>query len=106
MSIYVNLVQAVWEKARAKSDQDTTKWRKDQCGAWLHREQYNNTFSEYGWKIENITPDGANILENLQAYHWENSFDLENGKPRCRVTADQAGLSPTQSVDKPRNKSI
>lgn len=97
------LVQAVWDKARAISDQDTTQWRKDQCGAWLHRQQYDNAVSDYGWKIENVTPGGLDILENLKAFHRENTFDIENDKTLCRITADQAGLSPTQSVDRPRN---
>lgn len=105
MAFSDDLIQAVWEKARQMPDRDMTVWRRDQCGAWLHREQYNNPDSEYGWKIENITPGGPNILDNLQAFHWQNSFDIANGKPHCRVKADRAGLSPHQSVDRPRNTS-
>jgi hypothetical protein len=44
-------VQAVWQKARVMPERNPDVWRRDQCGAWLHREQYENDKSEYGWKI-------------------------------------------------------
>lgn len=103
MTITESLIQGVWEKARGMPDQDPTKWRKDQCGAWLHRQQYNNATSEYGWKIENVTAGGPDVLENLQPLHRNNDFDIATGKPQCRVTADRTSLLPTQSVDQPRN---
>lgn len=34
-----NLIQAVWEKGRGMLDRDASEWRKDQCGAWLHRDR-------------------------------------------------------------------
>lgn len=100
-----NLIQAVWEKGRGMLDRDASEWRKDQCGAWLHRQQYNNENSEFGWRILNINAGGADILENLQPFHWKNTFDIANGRPQCHVTADRADLMPTQSIDMPRNTS-
>ncbi len=97
------MIQAVWEKGRAMPDRDPTEWRRDQCGAWLHREQYGNGDSSYGWKIENVTPGGPDELDNLQPFHWNNTFDIANGKPRCRVTAERSGLAPGQRVGQPRN---
>lgn len=97
------MIQAIWEKGRALSDLDPTEWRQDQCGAWIHRSHYNNVNSEFGWKIRNVIPGGGNELDNLQPFHWNNTFDLENGQPQCRVTADRSGVAPGQVVDQPRN---
>jgi len=103
MAFSDNTIQAVWEKGRGMQDRDPTKWRKDECGAWLRREQYNNAGSEYGWKLVNVTPGGPDVPDNLQPFHWNNAFDIASGKPQCQVTADRAGLSSTQRVDRPRN---
>lgn len=98
-----NLIQAVWEKGRGMLDKDASEWRKDECGAWLHRQQYNNENSEYGWKILNVKPGEPDEPHNLQPFHWKNDFDIANNKPQCHVTADRVGLSPTQRIDMPRN---
>ena len=98
-------VQGVWEKARATNDKDPTDWRKDECGAWIKHSHYDNQVSEFGWKIENVTPGEHHALENLRPFQHENSFDEATGQSHCRVTADREGLSPTASIDTPRNKS-
>jgi len=99
-------VQAVWDKGRAMPDRNPDEWRRDQCGAWLHREQYKNEKSEYGWKILKVVASGGNEVDHLQPFHWNNAFDIANHKPQCRVTADRAGLTPTQTVDQPRNNDV
>lgn len=86
-------------------DRDAAEWRKDQCGAWMQRKHFNNTESEYGWKIMKITPDGPDSPENLEPFQWNNSFDIALSRPHCKVTAERVGLSPTQSVDQPHNTS-
>ena len=96
-------VQAVWRKARVMPERNADVWRRDQCGAWLHREQYNNDKSEYGWKILKVAAGGGNYISRLQPFHCGNTFDIANGKAQCHVTADRAGLAPTQSVDLLRN---
>jgi hypothetical protein len=106
MPITESVVEAVWEKGRGMPEQDTTLWRKDQCGAWIQRTQYNNPNSEYGWTIVNIQPGGGDVADNLLPLHFNNSFNIANGKPQCRITADRTGLSPTQIVDRPRNTSV
>jgi hypothetical protein len=103
MEINDAMIQAVWEKGRGIPDRDQNEWRKDQCGAWLHREQYNNEKSEYGWKILNVVPGGDIELQNLQPFHRKNTFDIANDKPHCRVTADRHDVAPTQGIDQPRN---
>ncbi|NIO43354.1 MAG: hypothetical protein GTO41_26305 [Burkholderiales bacterium] len=97
------IVQAVWEKARVMPEWDPGQWRRDQCGAWLHRKQYNNEQSEYGWKILKVVAGGGTEVGRLQAFHYGNSYDIANGRAQCRVTADRTGLAPSQRVDQPRN---
>jgi hypothetical protein len=105
MAINNETVQAVWEKSRALNDRDSSEWRKDECGAWMRRDLYGNQVSEFGWKIENISPDEPQTLKNLRAYQHQNHFIVDTGKPHCLVTADREGISPTASIDMPRNKS-
>jgi hypothetical protein len=98
-------VQGVWEKGRATNDNDSTEWRKDECGAWINRDQYGNHASEFGWKIENVAPGKSPAIENLRPYQLGNSFDKATGQAHCKVTADREGLPPSASINKPRNKS-
>jgi hypothetical protein len=106
MPIAENIINAIWEKGRGTPDQDSTEWRKDQCGAWIQRTQYNNSKSEYGWTAVKTSPGGEEETENLQPFHFSNSYNIASGKPQCRVTADRTGLSPTQSVSQPRNTKL
>lgn len=101
-----DMIQAVWEKGRKLPGRDPNEWCQDQCGAWLHREQYGNEDSEYGWKILNTAAGGGIELKHLQPFHWNNTFDIANAKPLCRVTADRTGLNPTQVIVQPRNTSV
>ncbi|MDT8452559.1 MAG: HNH endonuclease [Gammaproteobacteria bacterium] len=96
-------IQAVWEKARGMPNRNSLEWRQDQCGAWLLRDQYNNSHSDYGWSILIVVPGGGKELENLQPFHWRNSFDIATSKPQCRVKADRNDIDPGQHVDHPRN---
>lgn len=104
MKINDDMVQGAWEKARAIPDKDPTEWRKDECGAWINRSHYGNTASEFGWKIENVTPGNDPELENFRPLQHENAFDVATGQSHCRVTADREDLPPTASIDTPRNK--
>ena len=102
-----DIIRAVWEKGRGIPDQDQTDWRRDQCGAWMHRTHYNNAESEFGWKILNVVAGGGDELDNLQPFQWNNTFDIASSKPQCRVTADRTGLMPTQQyLDQPRNTTV
>ncbi|MDH3672506.1 MAG: hypothetical protein OES46_15335 [Gammaproteobacteria bacterium] len=98
------MIQQVWEKGRATLDQDSTIWRKDECGAWMNRAYYGNERSEYGWKIENVSTGGPDILENLRPLHRHNTFDRANHQAKCRVAADRAGLEPSEHIKEPRNR--
>jgi len=49
-------IQAVWEKGKAVPGYDSSKFRKDQCGAWIKRDKHGDRNSSYGWEIDHITP--------------------------------------------------
>lgn len=106
MKLRENMVQQVWDKGRATPDRDPTEWRKDECGAWMHRPEYGNERSEFGWKIENVTPGGADEIDNLRPFHHDNGFDRPAGKARCHVTADREGIQPTAHIGQPSNREI
>lgn len=104
MTYSETLIQQVWEKGRGLADRDSDKWRQDECGAWLRRDAYDHESSDYGWRIVNTSPGGADAVENLRPLHVNNRFDRPNNKAHCHVTADRTGLQPTDTIDHPRNK--
>lgn len=105
-SIDERLRQVVWDKGRVLPDRDPTLWRQDQCGAWMHRDQFENADSDYGWCVVNTVAGGGDRPEDLQPMHQANEYDIANGRPHCRTTAERSGLAPGQSVDQPRNGSV
>ena len=81
-------IQAVWEKAQVVSGYDSAKYRKDQCGAWITRNEYGNRGSIYGWEIDHINPqsrDGSDNLSNLRPLQWKNNASRQDGRLVCVV---------------------
>jgi hypothetical protein len=72
----------------------------------MKRQHYGNERSEYGWKIENVSAGGPDVLENLRPFHHENAFDRANGQAKCHVTADRTGIEPREHIAQPRNRNI
>lgn len=103
MQIDDELVQLAWEKGRATQDFDPSEWRKDECGAWLQRQQYDNSESDFGWKLLSVAAGRQADAASLRPFHWRNGFDVEQGRPVCRVRADREDLAPGSRVDQPRN---
>ncbi len=101
-----SMIATVWEKGRATRNQDPLEWRMDACGAWIHRSQYNNPDSEYGWRILNTSPEGRGDLEHLEPFHCRNEYDIANRKPHCHVTADRTDIAPTAQIDTPCNRPV
>jgi hypothetical protein len=99
-----DVIQAVWNRARAIDGRDASQWRQDRCGAWLFRAHYGQPDAEFGWTILDIQPGEAQDVDGLEAFHVGNGFDVAGARARCRVAADRAGLEPNQWVDPPRNK--
>lgn len=99
------IVQQVWEHGRAVSDRDSDEWRKDQCGAWIRRDAYNQMQSDFGWKIHSILP-GNNSLDHLRPFHHQNSMFAPNGQVQCHMTADRTGVNPTAYINDPSNRPV
>ena len=45
------IVTRVWTFATEIEGNDPGTWRKDEFGAWIHRLEYGNRHSEYGWEV-------------------------------------------------------
>jgi hypothetical protein len=88
MSFSDENVQKIWEKGEIVEGQDSTKWRKDQCGAWIYKAAYGNRNSEFGWEADHIDPHGGDDLANLRPLQWKNNLGKGEGRLKCPVTAD------------------
>jgi len=84
------LVWGVWNKGHPVTISDAELWRKDDCGAWIKRVEYENLESQYGWVMGLIVPvsqGGRFSLENLRPLQWQNVKRDEAGNLVCSVTA-------------------
>lgn len=73
---------AVWLKANPIPGRDMRLWRQDPCGAYMHWNEYGNTNSQFGWEVDHIFPvarGGNDVLDNLQALHWQNNRSKADG---------------------------
>ena len=95
MAFSEEIIQKVWEKGKVVSSNDPNVYRKDECGAWIRRNQYGNRNSQYGWEVDHISPGGSDTLSNLRPLQWKNNTDKSDGRLKCNVTA-----SGTENVDK------
>lgn len=99
------LIEKVWQKARATSKLSSETWRQDECGAWMRRDHYGLDRSEFSWKIENISLGGPDTLENLRPFHRANLYDHANRRATCHITADLADVPAVEQVmGEPRNR--
>lgn len=85
-------VSAVWQKATPVAGNDPAVWRKDACGAFIRRQDYGNTNSQYGWEIDHVRPvaaGGTDDISNLQPLQWENNRHKADNYPHwsCKVRA-------------------
>ena len=90
MGFSEDTVQKVWEKATVVSGNDPKHWRKDECGAWITRNQYGNRDNKYGWEIDHIKPEsqgGGEELSNLRPLQWQNNAGKQTGRLTCPVSA-------------------
>lgn len=91
MAFSEEIIQKVWEKGTIVPNSDKEKWRKDQCSAWINRNQYGNRNSIYGWEIDHITPisnGGGDELSNLRPMQWQNNLHTSDGRLKCLIISD------------------
>lgn len=71
------IVNRVWCLARTVPGNDPEVWRKDEFGAWIHRHDYRNRHSEFGWEIADYgyQKKGAG-LASLRPMQWQNHVDF------------------------------
>lgn len=78
------LIQAVWKKGFVQQGFDPNLARKDACGAWMLRNQYGNTDSDFGWEIDHVYPrvlGGNTVIENLRPMQWQNNRSKGDNYP-------------------------
>ncbi|MCF7984473.1 MAG: hypothetical protein K9L70_08730 [Thiohalocapsa sp.] len=103
MTYHDDIIARVWEQARIIVNRDPRQWRQDECGAWLYRDHYGSTESEFGWWIVDLSTDRDADPALLRAFHHRNGYDLTNNEAKCRVSADRQGLASWQQAGEPRN---
>lgn len=86
--------QTIWNKAQIVAHYDSSKIRKDGCGAWIEWSKYGDTTENgYGWEIDHIKPiskGGTDDLDNLQPLQWQNNRKKSDSYPAsgyCTVVA-------------------
>lgn len=90
MSYSETLIQQVWEKGKIVPGYDPDVYRKDECGAWMERNQYGNRNHRLGWEIDHIIPvshGGGDDISNLRPLQWENNVSKQDGRLTCPVSA-------------------
>jgi len=84
------VVERVWLLAQMIAGNDPAVWRKDEHGAWMHRQDYRNRRSQFGWEIADhgffLRRSGVASLRPMQ---WENYVDfMVAARMNAVVTAD------------------
>jgi hypothetical protein len=83
------VVERVWQLAQVVAGNDAHLWRKDEVGAWIHRLEYGNRRSQFGWEIADFSGErrgyGVTVLRPMQ---WENHVDRLVAQRRSVITAD------------------
>lgn len=84
------VVERVWLLAQVIPGNDPAVWRKDEHGAWMHRQDFRNRRSQFGWEIADhgfyLRRAGVASLRPMQ---WENYVDfMVAARQNAVVTAD------------------
>ncbi len=79
-------IELVWRKGQPIPDYNPNEIRKDLCGAWIKRDNYGNTNSQWGWEIDHnhpVSKSGSDDLGNLQPLQWQNNRHKGDSYPYC-----------------------
>lgn len=87
MAIDDTKIQQVWEKGTIVPGVDSTKWRKDACGAWIGR-SFRDRESPYSWEIDHIDPEKGDELSNLRPLQWVNNLEKSDERLKCNITSN------------------
>ena len=80
-------IEAVWKEGIPRERNvktSTLEIKRDVCGLVMHRAEFGNRGSEFGWEIDHIKPvseGGGDELENLQPLNWKNNSDKADKYP-------------------------
>jgi hypothetical protein len=78
--------ERIWSLAQTVDGNDPAVWRKDEFGAWIHRQDYRDRNSEFGWEIADCGfRPGVSGIATLRPMHWENHLDYLAGRQRRAV---------------------
>ena len=73
----------IWENCTTVEGYDSSKYRKDTCGAWIAWNNYGKE-SDYGWEIDHTFPEalgGTDHSDNSRAMHWKNNRSKGDNSP-------------------------
>jgi len=87
------MVEAVWQKGDIDPGFPADVFRKDICGATIHRQRHGQQV-QWGWEIDHIRPvseGGTDSIINLRPLHWANNRAKGDNYPdstrSCKVTS-------------------
>ncbi|MBP7810101.1 MAG: HNH endonuclease [Bacteroidia bacterium] len=87
----LDVLKAVWAKAKVREGFSEEEWREDLCGKHIQFNEHGNRSSNYGWEIDHINPvsnGGTDDLENLQALFWKHNMSKADRLDwKCSVLA-------------------
>ena len=82
------LLKKFGKKGKIINGVNPNVYRKDDCNAWIKRDEYGNREVDFGWEIDHITPNNDDSLLNLRPLQWQNNLDKSDGKLKCNVTSN------------------
>lgn len=84
------VVRSVWTLAQMVAGNDPEVWRKDEFGAWIHRQAYRNRHSDFGWEIADYGYSRRALgIASLRPMQWQNHLDfMVAARHQAVITAD------------------
>lgn len=79
-----NKINQIWEKGIPVDGVDSAKFRKDACGAWIARNKFEKSDSDFGWGVDFIYPrskGGGEEPENLRPLNIRNNISKADSYP-------------------------